>query len=119
MDRGTASSLRQKLHDLRLERDRLEEELLEIRAFVRGSLVAHHTLSGGRRRTHPAFYLFRWEGGKRRSHYIRRDHLERARREVNAYRRYRQGVLRLRSLGQEILEVFQSLSECQEVPPPL
>jgi hypothetical protein len=118
MDRATASSLRQRLHDLRLERDHLEEELLGIRAFLRGSLVAHHTLSGGRRRPQPAFYLFRWEDGRRRSHYIRKEHLEKARRDVDAYRRYREGLLRLRALGQEILEAFQSLSRYQEVASP-
>jgi len=118
MDRSTASSLRQKLHDLRLERDRLEEELLAIRTLLRGSLVAHHTLSGGRRRSQPAFYLFRRQDGTRRSHYIRRENLETARREVGAYRRHRQGLLRLRALGQEILEAFHLLSQCQEVAPP-
>jgi len=118
MDRLTASSLRQRLYSLRQERDRLEEEILQIRSLLRGCLLKRHFLAGGERRGTPAFYLFRRDSGRKRFIYIRKAHLERASREAEAYRRYRKALLRLRSLGKEILRDFKLLGEAQEVPPP-
>lgn len=114
MNPNAASRLRKELHTLRQERDRLEETLLEIRVLLRGPLIAHHTLSGGRRRSAPAFYLFRREAGRKRLRYVRKADLEKARHLVEESRRYRNGLRSLRSLGLEILTTFKALEEVQE-----
>jgi hypothetical protein len=114
MNAAAASRLRQKLHTLKEERDRLEGSLLEIRVLLRGPLIAHHTLSGGRRRSEPAFYLFRREEGRKRLRYVRKRDLEKVRHLVEASRRYRDGLRRLRSLGLEILSTYKALEESLE-----
>ena len=114
MDTAAASRLRQKIHSLREERHRLEEDLLAVRVLLRGPLIAHHTLSGGQRRRHPAFYLYRRQEGRKRLLYVRKADLERVRRLVEAYRRYRDGLRRLRLLGTEILTTFKALRDGQE-----
>lgn len=113
---AAASKLRQKVHALRQERDRLEQSLLEIRALLRGPLIAHHTLSGGRRRGSPAFYLFRREAGRKRLKYVRKADLEKTRPLVEASQRYREGLRRLRFLGVEILAALKALEESLEDP---
>ena len=114
MDAAAASRVRQRIWSLRQERDRLEEELLEIRTLLQGSLVAHYSLSGGQRRRNPAFYVFRRQEGRRRLIYVRKADLERVRRHVDAYRRHRDGLRRLRGMGEDILEAYKSLQEVQE-----
>jgi hypothetical protein len=114
MNREAASRRRQVLFTLRQERDTLEEELLECRELLRGSLVAHKILRGGYRRRTPAFYLSRTDGGRRRMIYIKKAELERARRQVEAYRRYQKGLRRLRVLSSEILKAFQVLRESED-----
>jgi hypothetical protein len=114
MNAATASRLRQKLHALSQERNRLEDGLREIRVLLRGPLIAHHTLSGGRRRSEPAFYLFRREDGRKRLRYVRKADLEKTRQLVEASRRYRDGCRRLRSLGLEILSTYKALEESLE-----
>lgn len=115
MDRDAASRHRQRLNALRQEREAIEEDLLEARDLLRGSLVAHTILAGGYRRRQPAFYLARRDGGRKRMVYVHRADLERARRQVEADRRYREGLRRLRVLEREILEAFQALRESADV----
>ncbi len=115
MDREAASRHRQRLNSLRREREAIEEDLLEARELLRGSLVAHTILAGGYRRRHPAFYLARSDSGRRRMVYIHKTDLERARSQVEADRRYRGGLHRLRVLEREILEEFQALRESADV----
>src|SRR5262245_13920889 len=98
MNRSSASSLRQRILVLHEERHSLEEQLLEVRSLLRGSLVARRFLHDGKPRGNPAHYLFRRDEGKRRMIYIPRKHLEWARREAEAYRRYRTALRRLRAL---------------------
>jgi hypothetical protein len=114
MDPTAASRLRQKLCSLREERQRLEHDLLEVRALLRGPLIAHYTLSGGQRRRHPAFYLYRRQDGRKRLLYVRKGHLEKVRRLVETYKRYREGLRRLRALGEEILTSYCALRDSLE-----
>jgi hypothetical protein len=115
MDREAASRHRQHLNSLRQQRDAIEEDLLEARELLRGSLVAHTILAGGYRRRQPAFYLARRDSGRRRMVYIHRADLERTRRQVEAGRRYVDSLRRLRILGRKILEAFQALRESADV----
>lgn len=116
MDAAAASRLRQKLHTLCAERHRIEEALLETRALLSGPLIAHSTLAGGKRRSTPAFYLYRKEEGRKRVLYVRQADLEKTRRLVAAHRQYRDRLRRLRLLGAEILTAFKALSDSLEEP---
>lgn len=117
MDRDHASQLRKKLSELRAERRRLEEELFEARRMIRGSLVEQSGLAGGKRRGTPAVYLYVPRSHARnRSQYVRRENLEAVSRDVEAYRRYREGLRRLRALSREILMAFEALGRSLEVP---
>ena len=111
MERTDPSRIRQHLHQLRGERYQLEEQLLEIRALVRGSLVENWTLSGGRRRPEAAFYVSRVEDERRRLAYVRRSTLDKVRALVEAYRRYQRGLRRLRVLSRGILQALGQLRE--------
>jgi hypothetical protein len=111
MDRQAASRHRHRLNSLRREREDIEEDLLQARELLRGSLVEHTILAGGYRRRQPAIYLARRESGRKRMVYIRKADLETARRQVEAGRRYTEGLRRLRLLGREILEALQALRE--------
>ena len=111
MDRNAASQHRQALLRLREERNAIEEELLASRELLRGSLIAHRILAGGHRRSQPAYYLYRVDSGRRRMVYIKKADLEKARREAEAYRRFQDGLHRLRKLSREILGLFKKLRE--------
>lgn len=115
MDRAAASALRHRINRLRQERERLEEQCLEIRGFLRGCLVVSRHLRGGQSRPREAFYLCRRDEGRQRLHYIRQADLDEARREVAEYRRYRKALQRLRSLSREILKAFGELQEALDV----
>lgn len=109
MDREEASHQRQRINSLRKEREDIENDLLEARELLRGSLVEHTILAGGHRRRQPAIYLARRDAGRKRMVYIRKADLETARRQVEAGQRYTAGLRRLRLLGREILEALQAL----------
>lgn len=112
----SASQLRQRLYTLRGERHRLEEALLEVRQVVRGSLVERYLGSNGHRRRSPAFYVSRKESGRVRLIYVRKVDVDRVRREVKAYQRYRRGLRQLRELDREILAAFKALCSSVEGP---
>jgi hypothetical protein len=114
MNREAASRQRQALRALREERDAIEQQLLDYRDLVRGSLVAHTILRGGYRRRTPAFYLARVKGGRRRMIYIKKPDLETVRRQVETNRRYQSGLRRLRVLAREIFEAFEALRESED-----
>lgn len=117
MERNHASQLRQKLRDLRAERDRLEDQLLDARELVRGSLLARYHLAGGKVRGNAAYYVcVRREDRRNQFIYVRKEDLGRVRGHVEEYRRYRKGLSRLRVLSKEILRGLDSLSEHLEVP---
>ncbi len=114
MDRDAASRIRKTINDHREERDRLEDELLECRDLLKGSLIAHTILSGGYRRREPAYYLYRVDHKRRRMVYVKKTDLEKARRQTAAYRRYQGGLRRLRALSKEILKAFKELRESED-----
>ena len=117
MDRTLASQLRQKLRDLRSQRERIEGELLETRELVKGSLMEREILAGGKLRRYPAHYVcVRRQDGRNQFIYVRKVDLDRVRAQVEAYRCYRRGLRRLRQLAKEILGGLQSLSEQLELP---
>lgn len=117
MDRNHASQLRQKLRDLRSQRDRIEEQLLEARELVRGSLLLRYHLAGGKIRGNAAHYVcVRRKDRRNQFIYVRKADLDRVRDYVEAYRRYRRGLSRLRILSREIVRGLDTLSEHLEVP---
>jgi hypothetical protein len=117
MDRTLASHLRQKLRDLRSERERIETELLEARELIKGSLLKRELLAGGEVRGCPAHYVcVRREDGRNQFIYVRKVDLDRVRAHVEAYRCYRAGLRRLRRVAKEILGALQSLGEQLELP---
>jgi len=112
-----ASALRKKLGELRAERGRIEEELLSARRLIRGSLVEQSGLAGGKQRRTPALYLYvPRTHARNRSHYVRQEDAERVRRDVEAYRRYRGQLRRLRILAREVVTAFEALGRSVEVP---
>lgn len=114
MNREAASRQRQLLHGLRRERDAIEDQLLDCRDLLRGSLVAHTILRGGYRRRQPAFYLARVKDGRRRMIYIKKPDLESVRRQVDRNRSYQIGLRRLRVLAREIFEALEELRESED-----
>jgi hypothetical protein len=120
MDRSAASTLRQRLRVLREERRRLEDDLLLPGRLLRGSLIARLLGSGKARRATPAYYLSvpGETPGRPRLLYVRQDDLERVRRDVEAYRRFRRTLRRLRVLGREIQAALEALGRSQETEPP-
>ena len=119
MDRSTASHLRQKLRALREERCKLEDDLLGPGRLLRGSLIERFLGSGEQRRATPAYYLsVPGEGGRPRLLYVRQRDLERVRREVEAYRHFRQALRRLRVLAREVQSTLEALGRCLETEPP-
>lgn len=116
MDRTLASQLRQKLGDLRSERARIEEELLDSPQLMRGALLERRILAGGKVRGTPAYYVcLRREDGRNQFIYVRQADLERIRTLTDRYRAYRRGLSRLRALSKEILKGLDALSEQLEV----
>jgi hypothetical protein len=117
MNREAASALRKRLHELQGERQALEEPLFHAARLLRGSLIEKYELAGGKKRRSPAFYLsVPLPDGRRAFEYVSRPELERARKDNEAYRRYRQALSRLRILSKQILKEFDGLGRCLEEP---
>ena len=115
MERELASQLRRRIHELRQERQAVEEELLDLRSFRRASLIPSFRLRGGLKRRTPAFYLWRREGPKRLLVYVRKAELDRVRQDVEVYRRYRRGMIRLRALSREIVIAYKELAQALDL----
>ncbi len=117
MNREAASALRKKLDELVSERQRLEDELFDSQRLLRGSLIEKYELAGGKKRSAPAFYLSVPLPGRRHVlQYVHRPELDRARKDNEAYRRYRKALSSLRVLSKQILKEFDGLGKCLEEP---
>ncbi len=117
MNREAASAFRKRLRDLLAERQTFEEPLFDAERLLRGSLIEKYELAGGKKRSSPAFYLsVPFRDGRRAFEYVHRPELDRARKDNEAYRRYRQALSRLRVLSKQILKEFDGLGKCLEEP---
>lgn len=114
-----ASRLRQRLHVLGRERDRLETEVLFApqRPF-RGSLIARHLGTGETQRTSLAHYLCRREGDRLRQHHVTKALVDSVRVGVEAWKAYRVALSRWRELNREMAGLFVELLSAQEEPFP-
>ena len=116
MNRNLASQLRKRLLSLRRQRSKIEEEILALREHLRASLLKRYLSAGGKRRQSPAHYLcVRRSDGRNQFIYVRKANLARVKSQVEAHKRYRECLSRLRTVNKEILNAFKSLGDSLEV----
>lgn len=125
MDREALSRLRQQIHRWQVERQKLEEEILEISRgiLVRGSLVPMYKACNKgnckctRGELHGPFWYLSWyEGGRTRMYFVKAARLERVREAAERYRRWRKIRARLVKLHKQILEGIDALEEATTRP---
>ena len=114
------SQARQRLNQLRAERDQLERALLDHHRLVKGSLLERSKvcLKPGckctRGEPHPPLTYLSWSaGGKSRQAYVPAADRERVQREVQAYQRVRQARARWVKLQTDILALLDTLEAGQ------
>lgn len=114
-----ASRLRQRLHALGRERDRLEESVLYApQRPLRGTLIARHLGTPGSYRASLAHYLCRLDGGRRRQLHVTKALLAQVEAGVDAWRSYQSALSRWRAIDLEMAGLFDELLLAQEEPFP-
>jgi hypothetical protein len=121
MKEPEASRLRQKALQLIPERQRLEKILLQHQRLLRGSLLERSKFCGkpGCKCTQgqphpPSLYLSRLVKGTVRHFFIRAKDHERARKEAQSYKAYRQALRRWRAIDKEFNHIWEELGVAQE-----
>ena len=121
MKEHEASRLRQKALQLIPERQRLEKVLLQHQRLLRGSLLERPKFCGKpgckctKGQPHPpSLYLSRLVKGTVRHLFIRAKDHERARKEAQSYKAYRQALRRWRAIDKELNDLWEELEVAQE-----
>ena len=115
-DRGRASELRQQIGRRVRELSGLSEELLRTRRRMGGSLVEGHLGTRRQKRASAAFYLSWGEEGRTHLEYVPKDQVEEVRRQVAAWREYRQKLRRWWEGVQRLWGLWRELGEAQQEP---
>ena len=87
---------RSQIRTLQLRRRSLESQLLQPRPMIAASLLERFLPGGQSRRSSPAYYLSRWQQGRSKLTYVRKQELAAVRQQCQAYREFQQ-VLTARS----------------------
>lgn len=121
MKESEASRLRQKVLRLIAERQTLEKLLMQHQRLLRGSLLERPKFCGKpgckctKGQPHPpSLYLSRLVQGTVRHLFIRAADHERARKEAQSYREYRQALRRWRAIQKELNRIWEELELSQE-----
>ena len=121
MKENEASYLRQKAIRLIAERQTLEKLLMQHQRLLRGSLLKRPKFCGkpGCKCTQgqphpPSLYLSRLVGEVVRHLFIRAKDHERASKEAQAYKAYRQALRRWRAIDKELNHLWEDLEAAQE-----
>ena len=104
------SQLKAKLRYLINQRSNSEKYLLAHHSLINASLIKMETLSHGKKRKTPAYYLSRKIDGVTRLTYIKKKDLELVRRRATAYKYYQINLSKFVKLSKEIESSFRELS---------
>lgn len=116
MSRTERDQVREQLGRLLQRRRKIEDDLLVPRSYLHASLLERFLGSRDRQRKSPAYYLSRSIRGKSHLKHVRKQDLDRVRREVEAYRTFSEKLVELRRLCDEILAAFLRFVRVQEDP---
>ena len=117
-DRGRASQLRQEIGRLARELSGLTQELLRPRRMIAGSLVERHLGTRHEKRASGAFYLSWAEKGRTHLAYVPKEEVEEVRRQVEAWKAYRQKLRRWGEGVERLWGLWRQLGEAQRPGPP-
>ena len=124
MDRKALSDLRQRIVDLREERERLENSLFRPRKMIRASLVFLSNYCGKKDcRCKKGFphgpypYLSQKKKRKTRMTYVRKGTLYKIKAEAEEYTRFQHRLARLRKTNEKIRSLLEEIRNinCREV----
>ena len=115
-DRGRASELRQEIGRLVRELSRLSQELLRPRRMMAGSLAERHLGTRNQKRAAAAFYLSWAEQGRTHLVYVPQAQVEEVRRQVEAWREYRETLRRWWEGVERLWGLWRELGEVQQEP---
>ncbi len=102
---------RRQIRALQLRRRSLESQLLQPRPMIAASLVERFLPSGQRRRSAPAYYLSRWQQGRSKLTYVKKEELAGVRQQCQAYREFQQALTAWRQVTQELEALWKRLPE--------
>ena len=124
MNRKALSNLRQRIVDLREDREKLENSLFRPKKMIRASLVFLANYCGKKDcRCKKGFphgpypYLSKKRDGRTRMTYIKKESLEEIKAEAEEYARFQHKLARLRKLNEKIRSLLEGIRDinCREV----
>jgi hypothetical protein len=96
---------------LQLRRRSLESQLLQPRPMIAASLLKRFLPGGQSRRSSPAYYLSRWQQGRSKLTYVRKQELAAVRQQCQAYREFQQVLTAWREVTRELEALWKRLPE--------
>jgi hypothetical protein len=104
------SKLKSKIKYLMLQRDLCEKYLLSRHTLINASFIKMDSLSHGRKRKTPAYYLSKKVNGITKLTYVKTKDLTIVRRRATAYKYFMQNLSKFVKLSKEIEASFRELS---------
>jgi hypothetical protein len=117
MNPALASRLRQQIVGLRLERARLEHQLLKRRRMLRAAFVERYLSTGDGKRKTPAYYLSFLREGRTVQRYVRLQTVSKVRPKTQAWSEYYHLLARWVKLNQQLADVWRELGQAQADEP--
>jgi len=108
-NKDNISKIKSKIRYLMTQRASCEKYLLARHKMINASFVEMRTLSGGRKRKTPAYYLSRKVSGVTRLKYIRKDDIEMVRRRATSWKYYSINLSEYVKISKEIEKLFRAL----------
>ncbi|MBM3705717.1 MAG: hypothetical protein FJW66_04240 [Actinobacteria bacterium] len=103
------SQLKAKIRYLINQRRNSENYLLAHHRLINASFIRMDTLSGGRKRKTPAYYLSRKISGKTKLTYVKAKDVAVVKKRASAYKYYMQNLAKFVKLSKEIEAYFREL----------
>ena len=103
------SKIKAKIAYLTTRREAYEKYLLARHKMINASFVEMKTLSGGKKRKTPAYYLSRKIDGVTKLKYIRKDDIDIVRKRATAWKYYSLNLSKYVKISKEIEELFRKL----------
>ena len=117
MSRHQASRLRQKIRELRKERDHIEAELLKRRRMIRASFITRFLGTKKSKRHKPACYLSCWKNGKTVLKYVAENQLHTVKPKAEAWSEYLRLIAGWVKNSRQLEKLYRQLGEAQAVFP--
>ena len=102
---------RSQIRTLQLRRRSLGSQLLQPRPMIAASLLERFLPGGQSRRSSPAYYLSRWQQGRSKLTYVRKQELAAVRQQCQAYREFQQVLTAWREVTRELEALWKRLPE--------